>query len=132
MEDQRRDHLLALMQIHQKRLNILELQVATFGIQAPPHIVIEIEDIQEKIKDIEIQLHTTEMSQIHRNQRVKDLDVEALESIDFQKICIICYDYFDPIYTSLESTTDKVILVKLIRQYTHQTGQINKINQLLS
>lgn len=56
MDDQQRQHLDKLRQTYQKRLNILELQAANFGIYAPPHILTEIEEIRDNIKSIETQL----------------------------------------------------------------------------
>jgi hypothetical protein len=56
MSNQRREHLDKLRRMHQKRLNVLELQAASYGLAAPPHVLIEIEDIREKIKSIEAQL----------------------------------------------------------------------------
>ena len=49
-------HLEELRQKHQRRLQVLELQAANYGSLAPPHIVIEIEDIKEKIASIDKQL----------------------------------------------------------------------------
>ena len=49
-------HLRQLRDIILKRLQVLELQSAQFGIYAPPHILIEIEDIKEKISQIDSQL----------------------------------------------------------------------------
>lgn len=37
----------------QKRLNVLELQAAKFGIYAPPHVTIEIEDTRRKIAELQ-------------------------------------------------------------------------------
>lgn len=39
----------ALIAQHQKMLNALELQAAKFGIYAPPHVTIEIDELREKI-----------------------------------------------------------------------------------
>jgi hypothetical protein len=41
------------IETHKRRLHELELQAARFGIHCPPHIKIEIEDIQEQIFQIE-------------------------------------------------------------------------------
>lgn len=53
---EQRQHLNELRQNHQRRLRILELQAASFGLSAPPHILIEIEDIRDKIKEVDAQL----------------------------------------------------------------------------
>ena len=50
------EHLRELLKIHKKRLNVLEEQAAKYGINCPPEIKIEIEDIQEQIARFEQQL----------------------------------------------------------------------------
>jgi hypothetical protein len=47
------EHLHELLKIHKKRLNVLEEQAAKYGINCPPEIKIEIEDIQEQIARFE-------------------------------------------------------------------------------
>jgi len=56
MISQNIEHLKKLRKKHQRRLQILESQAATFGIAAPPHILMEIEDIKETIASIDVQL----------------------------------------------------------------------------
>jgi len=56
MTDQQPQHLVELRQTYQRRLHVLELQAATFGLSAPPHVLTEIEDIREKIEAINEQL----------------------------------------------------------------------------
>jgi TIR domain len=50
------NHLRKLRAIHTERLRILELQSAKFGLSVPPHILLEIEEIREKISQIDSQL----------------------------------------------------------------------------
>lgn len=50
------NHLQKLRAIHTERLRILELQSAKFGLSVPPHILLEIEEIKEKISQIDSQL----------------------------------------------------------------------------
>lgn len=47
------NHLQKLKAIHTERLRVLELQSAKFGLSVPPHILLEIEEIKEKISQIE-------------------------------------------------------------------------------
>jgi hypothetical protein len=47
------EQLRELLKIHKKRVNVLEQQAAKYGINCPPEIKIEIEDIQEQIKHFE-------------------------------------------------------------------------------
>ena len=45
-------HNKRIIEIHQKRLQILEEQAATFGVHCPPHIMLEIETEKEKIRKL--------------------------------------------------------------------------------
>ncbi len=51
--DAERTHLQTLRDMKLKRLHVLQLQVATFGIQAPPHVVIEMEELQKEIASLD-------------------------------------------------------------------------------
>ena len=46
MEDEERQRLRELLRAHQSRLQVLELQQATQGIQAPPQVITEIAAIR--------------------------------------------------------------------------------------
>jgi hypothetical protein len=54
--NKQQQHLEELLLIHQRRLHVLEIQAASFGSSTPPHILLEIEDIQKEIVAIENQL----------------------------------------------------------------------------
>src|SRR6516162_9728741 len=56
MDDQERQHFKNLRQTHERRLRVLELQAATFGLSVPPHVLTEMEDIKEKIASIDNQM----------------------------------------------------------------------------
>ena len=56
MDEQQRQHLNELRQSHLRRLRVLELQAASYGLAAPPHILIEIDDIRGNLKSVEAQL----------------------------------------------------------------------------
>jgi hypothetical protein len=64
------DHLQSLLRAHSRRLKILELREATYGISCPPEILIEIEDIKQKIKNIQIQTTKLENSQPSNNDQL--------------------------------------------------------------
>jgi hypothetical protein len=51
-DDSKMAHTRALIAQHQRRLNVLELQAAQFGLYAPPHITLEIEDLQKKLAEL--------------------------------------------------------------------------------
>ena len=51
-----------LINIHQRRLQVLQEQQAAMGIVTPPHIITEIEDIQQKISDLQNQLNSPSLT----------------------------------------------------------------------
>ncbi|MCP4604456.1 MAG: CHAT domain-containing protein [Proteobacteria bacterium] len=57
-----RQYLDELLLANQRRLQVLKLQAAKYGVSAPPHILIEIEDIQEEIASINLQIGEIEKS----------------------------------------------------------------------
>ena len=62
MDDEQHQHLKELHHSLQRRLYILELQSARFGIYAPPHILIEISDLRKEIFSINTQLTKAQQS----------------------------------------------------------------------
>lgn len=56
MDKNQYQHLAELKLIHQRRLQVLESQAASFGLYAPPHLSTEIEDIKKQIESIDTQL----------------------------------------------------------------------------
>ncbi|PDW00285.1 effector-associated domain 2-containing protein [Candidatus Chloroploca asiatica] len=56
MSSDDRVHLEELLRTYRRRLQVLELQAAQFGIYAPPHITIEIDDLKVHIQDTEMKL----------------------------------------------------------------------------
>lgn len=67
MDNQQRQHLEELRFTHQKRLQVLELQAASFGLSAPPHILTEIEDIRKQIGSIDARLAELEQYTSHHS-----------------------------------------------------------------
>ena len=64
-----REHQQKLLETHQRRLRVLEQQAARFGRAfAPPHIVLEIEDIQQKITELQAQLDALQSRQSEEQQ----------------------------------------------------------------
>jgi hypothetical protein len=60
MSDSERQHLETLIRTHQRHLDIREQQAARYGdLAVPSHIVMEIEDLKEKIAELESKLSTT-------------------------------------------------------------------------
>jgi PA-IL-like protein len=56
MDNEQRQHLQELQGIYQKRLRVLERQAANKGHDTPPHIQVEIDDINKRIAGIEAQI----------------------------------------------------------------------------
>lgn len=56
MHETQRHHLEELRKIYTERLRKLEKQAATFGAQAPPHILLELDDLKNMIADLDNQL----------------------------------------------------------------------------
>jgi hypothetical protein len=54
--DESRQRLEELRSALTRRLHVLQLQAATYGISTPPHVQIEIEDTQKQIADLDRQL----------------------------------------------------------------------------
>ena len=52
------NHIEKLISIHQRRLQVLQQQKAAMGLLTPPHIITEIEDIQQQISDLQNQLNS--------------------------------------------------------------------------
>jgi hypothetical protein len=64
MNQQQKQHLDELLLIHQRRLQVLEVQAASFGLSTPPQILLEIEDIRKEIAAIEEQLIQIQNEQV--------------------------------------------------------------------
>jgi hypothetical protein len=54
--DEEQRHLRDLLSTKRRRLQVLEIQEARYGIAAPPHITLEIEDLRREIADLEARL----------------------------------------------------------------------------
>jgi internalin A len=52
-------HLNKIIRIHERRLEVLEQQRATMGIQTPPHILLEIEDIHAELAKLRAELKSS-------------------------------------------------------------------------
>lgn len=53
---EQQEHLKKLVDIHRRRLRLLEMQQAQFGIHVPPHIMTEIEDNRAEIANLQRQM----------------------------------------------------------------------------
>jgi soluble cytochrome b562 len=59
-----------LIDIHQRRLQVLQEQKAAMGILTPPHIITEIEDIQQQISDLQNQINPKNPPQPNTNSEI--------------------------------------------------------------
>src|SRR5262245_51795098 len=76
-----REHLEKLLETHRRRLNVLEEQIAFFGVgYAPPHLLIERQDLQKAISEIQAQLREVLPDQ------ARDLPSSSTRSIDQRTI----------------------------------------------
>lgn len=55
-------HLTNLREAHIRRLEVLQVQQATFGLHCPPHVTLEIQDIEAKIDNINEQIQVLKES----------------------------------------------------------------------
>lgn len=93
MDDDERLYLEALLAEHRKRLRVLEIKKAQRGIDTPPDILIEIEDIGKEIDRLTVQMH--------RAQAVV-VDLFSFAEANYRDPAHIRLDwiaYFDPIPT---------------------------------
>jgi hypothetical protein len=75
-----RAHLEELLPVYRRRLQVLELQAAQFGIYAPPHITLEIDDLKAKIHETELHLGSAQPAQAAPRQGPK-LSSEQLRQL---------------------------------------------------
>jgi hypothetical protein len=121
MDDQQHQHLTELRQSCKRRLHILELQQASFGLYTPPHIIIEIETLRKEIMSIDAQFATDQ-------QRVLSGSSKASISILFLSA--------DPTDTTrlrlgeeFREIQEKLQLAKLREQFTlHQRTSVRPMD----
>ena|SRR6266498_6052559 len=77
----RRDEINELLGIHQRRLRKLNEQRASFGMHAPVHLSIEIEDVEEQIERLGAELRELESIATSASQNV--LSANKSERIDW-------------------------------------------------
>jgi len=74
----RKDDVQRLVAIQQRRLQILKEQRAKFGISTPPHIAIEIEDLEQEINKLQAELTVSESaygpSNAALHERLRELE----------------------------------------------------------
>ncbi|HET9224950.1 MAG TPA: hypothetical protein VFO07_20725 [Roseiflexaceae bacterium] len=84
MSHQERERLEKLIQTHRRRLNVLEQQAAVFGINAPPHVLIEMQDTREQIENLNSELAKLDASV--GSQAAPSADVPSLNLQQRQRL----------------------------------------------
>lgn len=89
-------HLNRLKQIHEQRLQILEIQAAKFGLSTPPHLLIEIEELREKIKEAETQLVALDINEKNHTPDGHDtlvqLRLKLVAHFSVEELRTLCFD----------------------------------------
>src|SRR5947207_3082140 len=95
MDNEKRQHLERLLKIHQRRLRVLEAQEARAGADAKPDILIEIEDIRERIADIESQLAGRHIPDVTRREPAPQGFWRTLQASRWMGVwdCWLFYDF---------------------------------------
>jgi hypothetical protein len=78
MDEEQRQHLRDFLRTHQRRLRALEQQAALQGVQTPPQVVIEIEDLKGEIADIEAHLSALPAQTPQRRSEKGEVERAAL------------------------------------------------------
>ena len=84
MSFQGEQHLKNLKNSYRRRLEILEIQAAKFGYSTPPHVLIEIEDIQKKLESIRIQISESKTESQSSSEEIKILFLAAVPKDTFR------------------------------------------------
>lgn len=101
-------HLIQLRQAHYRRLCVLELKAAQQGTETPADILIEIEDLREKITDIDIKINKIQQT-IHKNPTfIAHMPNSAVDNVT-QQIEIVFKGDFSDLTPELQSATIRAI-----------------------
>lgn len=77
VDDDERQQLREVLRAHQRRLRVLEIQEATKGINTPPEIITEIEDVRSEIRTTEMRLRQLTPPTDRATQRQRRSDALA-------------------------------------------------------
>jgi hypothetical protein len=80
----RRDDLRKQIANHRRRLQKLEEQQALYGLDTPPHVLIEIEDIKARLEELRAELRTLEERGVEAEPEIAPL-VSASRTIPLQR-----------------------------------------------
>lgn len=88
MEENKQTHLSRIREAKQKRLNELEVQKARFGINCPPEINTEIEDIKSAIAQLDYEIQKENLSLLRSSsfERVKVLFINTRNDRDLANV----------------------------------------------
>jgi hypothetical protein len=126
MDHKEQLHLKELLHTHQRRLRVLELKQARQGINTPAELIMELEDLQNKISHYQSQLEALDRHKSPLDDQKPSL-VSRHSTDAFQHIEIICKGDFDnltpeiqrdlvrAIAAIVEISSDKVEILKVMR-----------------
>jgi hypothetical protein len=86
MSNQEREQLEKLIKINTRRLNVLVQQADVFGISAPPHVLLEIEDLKERLSELQANLAALDAPAEARGQSVTPPSVNSLTPQQKQRL----------------------------------------------
>jgi hypothetical protein len=83
MDKGERQHLEKLRKVHIRRLRVLELQVARLGANPPADVVMEVEDLGERIAEIDAQLPRAVLPSENLSADLPERKIRIVLDIDF-------------------------------------------------
>src|SRR5215213_7296429 len=75
-------HLRRLIEAHKERLRILEVRAATSGLETPPQIQIEIDNIKRQIEMLEQQMSKNNLSSFTKSKALLEQSSRNLASVE--------------------------------------------------
>jgi hypothetical protein len=115
-----RAYLEALLSIHRKRLQVLELEAARKGVDTPPHVHVEIEEIQQKLVGITKLLAN---SPPLGNVAIDLFSFPVMGANDSSHICLDWVNFFNPSLPTVDIWN--TILVPNLNNLLHRLIQNN-------
>jgi hypothetical protein len=82
MNEEDKKHLQNLVVVHKKRLRVLELQAAEFGLHSPPHIHTEIDEIRNDIERFESLLSQNVIYSLPEGKEVLTQYIRSIDNVE--------------------------------------------------
>jgi WD40 repeat protein len=123
MDEEQRQHLMQMRKTYEKRLRILELQEARKGGNTPADIILDIDELREKIADIDMHLEISAKQTIF-NQEVTQSNEISQDAIKQNKTPLILPE-FSPLSEN-EAVTKEIIDKSILLQVVEDNLTKNK------